>query len=130
MKAFVIGAAAAMLAAAPAAWAQTTPMQGTTSNQSTPLATSPDGTSKPGVPGLPGNKSGPAVRAPSDAGSSGSSSAGSMSGSSTSGSPATTQQQDVSKVPGLPGNKSGPSTRSPGQHEQGQSPSSSGSTSR
>ena len=55
-------------------------------------------TSGAGVPGHPGNKSGPAVKR------SGTTGSDVNSGTST---------QDASKIPGKPGSKSGPATRSP-----------------
>lgn len=48
-----------------------------------------------GVPGMPGNKSGPAVNGPNASGQS------------------SGVRQDASKIPGLPGNKSGPEARKP-----------------
>ena len=113
-------AAALVALAVPAAWAQTGAQ--TPSNQQTAPGTG--GVSKPGAAGLPGNKSGPAVRDPK--GSSGTSSSPSAitSGSGTTSGPASsnpgpastsnTSQQDQSKVPGMAGNKSGPSVREPG----------------
>jgi hypothetical protein len=65
-----------------------------------------DGVSKPGVPGEPGNKSGPAVTPQN-----------SQSGTSTEPNERTTREQDTSGVPGKPGNKSGPATRAPGSHD-------------
>ena len=50
-----------------------------------------------GVQGMPGNKSGPAVR----------------SGSNTSNQQTGSTGQDASKVQGMPGNKSGPAVKSP-----------------
>jgi hypothetical protein len=57
------------------------------------------GTSKPGVTGLPGSKSGPATT-----------SSGEPTPSANS---RTTKSHDESKVPGLPGSKSGPAVKSP-----------------
>lgn len=53
-----------------------------------------------GVPGLPGNKSGPAVKS------------GTV-GSGTEQHNPTVKQQDPSNIKGLPGNKSGPPAKSP-----------------
>jgi hypothetical protein len=61
------------------------------------------GQSKPGVQGLPGNKSGP-----SDTGGNGAA-PGTQGTSPNPG----TAGSDESKVPGLPGNKSGPAQKSP-----------------
>ena len=68
------------------------------------------GVSQPGVPGKPGNKSGPAVTPQSG-----------QSGTSTEPNETTTKEQDTSRVPGMPGNKSGPAKRSPGDHGDGNS---------
>jgi hypothetical protein len=63
-----------------------------------PLQNAPGtgGTSKPGMQGLAGSKSGPAVRE-----------------SSGSSDKTTTKQQDESKVPGLSGGESGPAVKRP-----------------
>lgn len=53
-----------------------------------------------GVPGMPGNKSGPAIT--------GQNPSGQSSG----------VRQDASKIPGLPGNKSGPQARKPPNNHQ------------
>ncbi len=60
------------------------------------------GTSRPGVPGLPGSKSGPAVRSQGSDPSSGDS---------------TTTHQDPSGVRGLPGSKAGPAVNPPAKRE-------------
>jgi hypothetical protein len=60
------------------------------------------GQSKPGVPGMPGNKSGP-----SDSRANSGAAAGEQ------GSNPGTAGSDESKVPGLPGNKSGPAQKPP-----------------
>ncbi len=96
----VVAAAALTIASLPA-WSQTNPSGDQTRNP--PGA---GGTSKPGVAGQPGNKSGPA------AGQSGTSTPPSGTGATTS------PSQDSSKVQGLPGNKSGPSERTPGENEK------------
>ena len=64
------------------------------------------GTSKPGVSGLPGGKSGPAVT---------------PSGSGSSSGPATTstRQRDQSNVPGQPGDKSGATDPNKDSHPEG-----------
>lgn len=68
--------------------------------------TAPSGqNSGAGVPGLPGNKSGPAVRSPSGT-------SGAATGSTSQQDPSV-RQQDTSKVPGMPGSKSGPAERPP-----------------
>ena len=59
-----------------------------------------------GVPGQPGNKSGPAVKSPSGT-------TGAGAGSSQAPTNDVSHPQDASKVPGLPGNKSGPAVKSP-----------------
>src|SRR4051794_8390833 len=91
----------ALLATAPAALAQTTnpDVSGAPSAQN----------SGAGIPGLPGSKSGPAVRPRDAAGS-----AASASQQNT-----TVQQQDASKIQGLPGNKNGPPARSGTQAASG-----------
>jgi hypothetical protein len=61
----------------------------------------PPGNSGAGIPGQPGNKSGPTAN----------SSSGTV--GSTGNAPAQSSTQDASKVPGLPGSKSGPSVRPP-----------------
>ena len=53
-----------------------------------------------GIPGQPGNKSGPPAKKPQ-----------------TTGSDANTGMQDASKIPGKPGSKSGPAVRSPSSKE-------------
>jgi hypothetical protein len=57
-----------------------------------------------GIPGKPGNKSGPAVK-PS----------GETTGSDMSDHNRAVRQQDSSKIPGQPGNKSGPSAKPPSE---------------
>jgi hypothetical protein len=93
-----IGAAAAVLAlTALTATAQTTAPSGQGQ------VTTPSGqNSGAGVPGLPGNKSGPAVRRPSD-----------TTGTNPTGSNQAPQPQDTSGIQGKPGNKSGPPARPP-----------------
>ena len=88
-------AMAAIIALALPAWAQGVTTQGQPTQQNAPGAA---GTSKPGVPGLPGSKSGPTV-APSG------SSAPKVTRNHPSG--------DQSGVQGLPGNKSGPAAQPP-----------------
>lgn len=62
--------------------------------------TAEPGNSGAGVPGMPGNKSGPAVNGKNpDEQSSG-------------------VRQDTSKIPGLPGNKSGPQAQKPSNSQQ------------
>jgi hypothetical protein len=104
MKTILSAMAIAALVAAPwPVWAQSDTSQSDVQNQNgRQHAPGTGGTSKPGVRGLPGSKSGPAVT-PSGKTSSGSSS----------GTAATTRQRDQSGVPGLPGSKSGPAVTSP-----------------
>jgi hypothetical protein len=71
-------------------------MAGTASAQTTP-GSAGSSNSGAGVQGMPGNKSGPAVR----------------SGSSTSTQQTGSAGQDASKIQGMPGNKSGPAAKSP-----------------
>ena len=95
MQKLFVGPLALVIAGLPViAIAQTT-SPGTQDRQSV-TPTSPN--SGAGVPGQPGNKSGPAAKRPGTAGSD------VNSGTST---------QDTSKVPGKPGGKSGPPARSP-----------------
>jgi len=63
------------------------------------------GTSKPGVEGLPGNKSGPATDQSGASEGAGSEQSGAN--------PDDAAGSDNSKVPGLPGNKSGPAEENP-----------------
>jgi hypothetical protein len=112
-------------------WAQTTTSQPSKQTQSTQQnAPGTGGVSKPGTQGLPGSKSGPAVRDPS--GSSGSSTSGTTSGTSSANSgPVNTgaaQTQEQARVPGLPGSKSGPAVKAPGSDASGSSSSPSGET--
>jgi hypothetical protein len=86
-------ATAAIVVAALPVWSQTNTGQST--QQTAP---SGDGNSKPGVPGLPGNKSGPIVT-PSGT---------------TMPETRTHPSGDQSGVKGLPGNKSGPAVPPPG----------------
>jgi len=101
MKWIVQFTALALVTAGSAALAQTTKpdVSGAPSAQN----------SGAGIPGLPGNKSGPAVR-PGDAGGS----AASANQQNT-----TVQQQDTSKIQGMPGNKNGPPARSAAQAAAG-----------
>jgi hypothetical protein len=93
MKKLLSGVAmAAILVAALPAWSQTS-----TSQSTQHAAPGGDGNSKPGVPGLPGNKSGPTVTP--------SGTTAPESGTHPSG--------DQSGVKGLPGNKSGPAVTPP-----------------
>lgn len=94
MKTLLGGVAlAAGLALALPAWSQTSTSQST--QQTAPRG---DGNSKPGVPGLPGSKSGPTVTP-----------------SGTTVRETTTHPSgDQSGVKGLPGNKSGPTATPPG----------------
>jgi len=87
-RAFVT--AIALASFMPAAFAQN-------SQPNTPTANPPS--SGAGVSGLPGGKSGPAVKS------------GTVGSSSTEDS--TVRQQDATKVQGLPGNKSGPAEKQP-----------------
>jgi hypothetical protein len=107
-----VAAAAALMTATIPAWSQTTTSPSSKSDQQMQKAPGSGGTSKPGVSGQAGNKSGPAAKDHS----SGSSSMG-TSGSSTP--PSALPSQDSSKVQGLPGNKSGPSQRAPGEKSSG-----------
>jgi hypothetical protein len=84
MRTMILLIVAATLIGAPAAIAQTT---------GTP-------NSGAGVKGMPGNKSGPAVK-------------GDNSGNHSSGT-----TQDTSKIPGMPGNKSGPPAQKPSKQGQ------------
>ena len=89
--ALVAGAALAL-----PAWAQGVTTQGQPTRENAPGTA---GVSKPGVPGLPGSKSGPTVK---------------PSGNTV---PEATQSRpsgDQSGVQGLPGNKSGPAVKPPG----------------
>ncbi len=103
MKMLLSAAAVALAMGSLPAWSQTT-----TSPTNDQLQNAPGtgGTSKPGVAGQTGNKSGPAAQQ------SGTSASRSLTGTTTS------PSQDESKVQGMPGNKSGPSNRAPGQKEQ------------
>ncbi|MGA7259765.1 MAG: hypothetical protein WA709_36710 [Stellaceae bacterium] len=96
MRKLVSGlAVAAIVALAVPAWGQGVTTQGQPSGQNAPGTA---GTSKAGVPGLPGSKSGPTVM---------------PSGNTV---PEATRNQpsgDQSGVPGLPGNKSGPAVKPP-----------------
>ena len=85
-------AIAAIVVLASPAWAQGVTTQGQSTRENAPGAA---GTSKPGVPGLPGSKSGPTVT---------------PSGKTV---PETRTQTsgDQSGVQGLPGNKSGPAVK-------------------
>jgi hypothetical protein len=91
-KLLCAAAVAAIVAGALPAWSQIHQMQGQSVQQSPPGT---GGTSKAGVPGLPGSKSGPTVT---------------PSGNTL---PQTKSYQsgDQSGVKGLPGNKSGPAER-------------------
>ena len=96
MKGLLSGCAmAAIVALASPVWAQGITTQGQPVRQNAP---GDAGTSKPGVPGLPGNKSGPTVT---------------PSGTTV---PETRAHPsgDQSGVKGLPGNKSGPAVTPPG----------------
>jgi hypothetical protein len=98
-----------LAAAALVAGALTSPsFAQTQSNQQ--VAPGTGGTSKPGVQGLPGSKSGPAAKsgnAKQPTQRAANPEAGQRTGGKT-GNP-TTMHQDESKVPGKPGSKSGPS---------------------
>ena len=72
-----------------------TSAQTTSGSAGTAAPTAPN--SGAGVQGMPGNKSGPAVR----------------SGNSTSNQPTGAATQDASKIPGMPGNKGGPAAKPP-----------------
>ena len=85
-------AMAAIVVLALPAWAQGVTTQGEPTRENAP---STAGTSKPGVPGLPGSKSGPTVT---------------PSGNTVS-ETKTLPSGDQSGVQGLPGNKSGPAVR-------------------
>ncbi len=88
-------ATAAIVALALPAWAQGVTTQGQPTQQNAPGTA---GTSKPGVAGLPGSKSGPTVT---------------PSGNTVS-ETKTHPSGDQSGVQGLPGNKSGPAVTPPG----------------
>ncbi len=87
-------ATAAIVALALPAWAQGVTTQGQPTRDNPPGTA---GTSKPGVPGLPGSKSGPTV---TPSGNTASDTTARPSG-------------DQSGVKGLPGNKSGPAVKPP-----------------
>ena len=96
MKKLLSGAAAAaIIALALPAWPQTNQMSGQSTRNYAP---GHGGESKPGVPGLPGSKSGPTVT-PSGT---------------TAPETKTHPSGDQSGVQGLPGNKSGPAVKPPG----------------
>lgn len=102
MKKFLsVVAVTALATASLPAWSQT---NASPSNDQTQNPPGVGGTSKPGIAGHPGNKSGP------DARQSGTSTPPSNAGT------ATSPSRDESKVPGLPGGKSGPSDRAPGSN--------------
>ena len=92
-----LATAAALAIATSFAAAQTTSAPSGTTPQSAP-------NSGAGIPGQPGNKSGPAVRPPSAT-----TGSGMRSGDQTN----EGRTQDASKIPGQPGNKSGPAVRPP-----------------
>ena len=93
MSKLLSGAAmAAIVLLASLAWAQGVTTQGQPTQQNAPGTA---GTSKPGVAGLPGSKSGPTV----------------TSSRNTVSEPKTHPSGDQSGVQGLPGNKSGPTER-------------------
>jgi hypothetical protein len=97
MLRFLAGAVALAIVTLPAS-AQNSPPAGPSQS------TAPPGNSGAGIPGQPGNKSGPAVKGPS--------------GTTGSGANSTEKQnesvgQDASKIQGLPGSKSGPAVKSP-----------------
>jgi hypothetical protein len=100
MKALFTAAAIALIAASSPVLAQSTTTQ---PNSATPQQDAPGqgGRSKVGVPGQPGNKSGPNAND------------GNASGQQGASAPEQTKPagSDESKVPGLPGNKSGPSQK-------------------
>jgi hypothetical protein len=76
----------------------TTPALSQNAQSTQPQPTSPN--SGAGIPGQPGNKSGPAVKPPSATTGSGVDAG-------------VGRNQDAAKVPGLPGSKSGPAVRPP-----------------
>ena len=88
-------AVVAIVALAVPAWAQGVTTQGQPSGQDAPGTA---GTSKAGVPGLPGSKSGPTVM---------------PSGNTVPEGARNQPSGDQSGVPGLPGNKSGPAVKPP-----------------
>lgn len=105
MKPLITGVAALALAALAApVFAQSTTTQ---PNSSTPQQNEPGdgGRSKVGVPGQPGNKSGPSDQRGETGAATGEE--GDMSPNDNA------AGSDNSKVPGLPGNKSGPAQKSP-----------------
>jgi|SRR5262245_8787735 len=94
MPKFLVGSLALVLTILPAvATAQKTSPDASSTQSVQP--TSPN--SGAGIPGQPGNKSGPAAKKPETTGSDASSK----------------PSQDVSKIPGKPGSKSGPADKSP-----------------
>jgi hypothetical protein len=85
------------MAAAVPGWAQSNaPQTGTQMRSDQPIAPGTGGVSKPDMPGLPGNKSGPTVTA---------------SGASVPEPSQLKKSGDESHVQGLPGNKSGPAVK-------------------
>jgi hypothetical protein len=100
MKEVFIGIALAVIAALVVpAFAQTDTKSDSTVEQNDPGT---GGQSKPGVQGLPGNKSGPAVKPGAD-----------MEKQNSGDDQSPAAGSDNSKVPGLPGNKSGSSQENP-----------------
>jgi hypothetical protein len=86
----------ALMAAAVPGWAQTNPQTGTQMRSDQSIVPGTGGVSKPDMPGLPGNKSGPTETA---------------SGTKVPEPSQLKQSGDESHVQGLPGNKSGPAVK-------------------
>jgi len=107
MKSLGVGAVLLIGAASIPAMAQTNPSATQPNSRSSEQQYQPGegGRSKAGVPGQPGNKSGPATDKSNGGAAAGEQGSMSPDNGAAAGS-------DESKVPGLPGNKSGPSTPS------------------
>ena len=86
----------ALIAAAVPGWAQTNSQSGSQMRSDQVIAPGTGGVSKPDLPGMPGNKSGPTTSA---------------SGTSVPEPSQLSRSGDESHVQGLPGNKSGPTVK-------------------
>jgi hypothetical protein len=103
MKSFIVGSLAA---ASLIAGALINPSQAQTQTNQQQNQPGTGGTSKPGVQGLPGSKSGPTMKSTDPTATQRAAKPESSDQTST-----PTKNQDESKVPGLPGGKSGPATK-------------------